>query len=284
MAKTNLQKLKEMYEKSKKGAALGDLYWKPKNGENIIRILPPKDDNEIPYYETAVHSFGSNILYCPRTIDQRCPICEETRMRYNKGKDIDKEIGSKIRARKQYLYNIIDRGSDKPTDVKVYISGKKVWGKIMSYYFDEEYGILDDVDNGYDFKLIKKSQGDYPNYDDSRPFKNPSPLSEDPAEVKEILSNLKDLSSLVEYKSYDELLEILERFLLEEYGEEPLIKTRKVFAGAKAQSETREEKPVEAEAASSKQEVADKKDEEEEEELDDFEKRLEAALAEEDEE
>jgi len=281
MAKTNLEKLKEMYEKSKGASSLGDLFWKPSTGENIIRILPPTDGNEIPYYETAVHSLAGKMYYCPKVINKRCPICEETRLRY-KGDESDQEIGRVIRARKQYLYNIIDRNSKNPTEVKVYISGKKVWGKIMSYYFDEEYGILDDVENGYDFKLIKKSQGDYPNYDDSRPFKNSSPLSDDPEEVKEILSNLKNLSSLIEYKDYETLLSILENFLMEEYGVEPLIKKRKAFAAGTPESLQKAEK----ELSSSKKEAASAQEteEEDEEELDDFEKRLEAALSEDDDE
>ena len=287
--KTNLQKLKEMYERSKKGSSLGEMFWKPKDGENIIRILPPKGDSEIPYVETAVHSFGGNILYCPRAVHKECPICQETRLRYQKDTDLDRQIAQRIRARKQYLYNIIDRKSDKPTEVKIYISGTKVWNKIMSYYFDEEYGVLDDVENGYDFKLIKKSQGDYPNYDDSRPFKNPSPLSDDPEEVAEILKNLKDLNSIVDYKSADELYRLLEQFLAETYGEEPLIKRKHIVVEQeikkqlnKEEDETEEKKEKVSKKAKPSEDEAE--EEEDEEKYEDFEKRLEAALAEEDDE
>lgn len=285
MAKrTDLDKLRQLYEKSTSGGGgFTSNFWKPKDGENIIRILPPDDDEDVFYKETGAHSVrGQFFLWCPRLESgKKCPFCEETRRRYNAGTDLDVEIGRKIKSRKLYLYNIVDRKDEEdPNKVHVYMSGKKVWEKILSYYFDEDYGALDDVDSGYDFKLIKKTQGEFPNYDDSRPLPKPSPLSDDKEEVASILSSKEDLSSFVEVKSYDELKSQLEDYLGEFYGE--------TIGGlaAETQEEKAEEKPKPAKPSKKSKpdkkepepEVEDEETDDSEEDLDDFQRKLEEAL------
>jgi len=218
---TNLDKLREMYDKHK-NRGFSSSFWYPPEEENIIRILPPMEGKEVFYKETGSHRFGEdNFFWCPRlTEGKRCPICEETKRRYAADTELDTEIARKIKVNKKYIYNIVDRKAEDPTEVKQYITGPKVWEKVLSYYFDEEYGALDDVEKGYDFKLIRKKQGDYPNYDDSRPMKNPSALSDDNEEIAEILSNVKDLDTLVSFKEPDVMKEALEQFLEEYYGED----------------------------------------------------------------
>lgn len=219
--KTNLAKLKEMYDKQKSGGGKFAQSWKPKEEESIIRILPPAEEDGVFYKSTGDHSFGGHWVWCPRLENGgKCPMCEETRRRYNSGTELDVTIARKIKPRKKYMYNIIDRRGDDPTEVHMYMSGVKVFEKLLSYYFDEEYGALDDIDKGYDYKLIKKKQGDYWNYDDSRPLKTASALSEDASESAEILSGLKDLDTFVTLKSYEELKELVDGFLVEFYDED----------------------------------------------------------------
>lgn len=217
--RTNLEKLKEMYAKHKT-SGYGNQFWYPSEEESIIRILPPIDEDGLFYKATGSHKFGDNFFWCPRLeASKRCPMCEETRKRYNSGTDLDKEIARAIKPKKKYLYNINNRKAKDPAKVEVYLTGPKIWEKLMSYFFDDEYGSLDDIEKGYDFKLIRKVIDDYANYSDSRPMKNPSPLSDDPKEVAEILSDLKDLDSFVTLEDYDVLKKALDSFLDEYYGE-----------------------------------------------------------------
>ncbi len=251
--KTNLAKLKEMYDKQKSGSGMLSGVWKPKEEESIIRILPPAEEDGVFYKDTGDHSFGGHWVWCPRLENGgKCPSCEEARRRYNSGTDLDTEIARKLKVTKKYLYNIVDRKGEDPTEVQMYASGVKVFEKLLSYYFDEEYGALDDIDKGYDYKLIKKKQGDYWNYDDSRPLKTASVLSDDPAETTEILSGLKDLDSFVTLKSYAELKEMVDGFLVEFYdadsGEavrEKIVKKKEEVTTGKVSDKLKEPSSVE---------------------------------------
>jgi len=224
--RTNLEKLKEMYEKHKT-SGYSSSFWYPSEEESIIRILPPIEEDGLFYKATGSHKFGDHFFWCPRLeARKRCAVCEETRKRYQSGTDLDKEIARAIKPKKKYLYNIINRKASDPTKVEIYLTGPKIWEKLMSYYFDNEYGSLDDVDKGYDFKLIRKVIDDYANYSDSRPMKNPSPLSGDPKEIAEILSDIKDLDACVTLEDYDVMKKALDAFLDEYYGEDKLEATK----------------------------------------------------------
>jgi len=285
--RTNLKKLREMYEKSIRGSTnFSDIIWKPSDGENIIRILPPATEDEVFYVEAGTHNFGGYFFWCPRASTDkalRCPICEEVRRRYNSGSELDIEIAQKLKLRRVYLYNIIDRKAEDPTEVKIYISGKKVWQKIMSYYFDEEYGALDDVDKGYDFKLIKNSLGDFPNYDDSRPFTKPSPLAESEKKIAEILSNAHNLQEFIRIEPAEKLESALVNFLEEFYSEEPKIKIK----GAVEKPRVKPEEAVQSDSTSEEvQKIETDVEDETEDDIEDFEefqRKLEEALAEDDE-
>ena len=124
----------------------------------------------------------------------------------------------------------------------------------------DEYGDLTDVDNGYDFQLVKED-GDmgFPNYKKSKPKKTPSPLFEDSDDIEEVLQNLKDLDKEVEYKSAKELAEILEEFL----------DTRKATQGLVSGNKSSNE--AAARPTTAPRAAPIKKDEED---YDDFEKQL----------
>ena len=283
--RTNLKKLKEMYEKSKPGSRnFSTSFWYPPDEENIIRILPPVEDKEVFYKETGSHRFGDYFFWCPRlTEGKKCPICEERRRRYESGTELDREIATKLKGKKKYIYNIVDRKGEDPTKVIQYITGPKVWEKILSYYFDEEYGALDDVEKGYDFKLIKKMvsspEGEFANYDDSRPMKNPSRLAETDEEIAEILSNLVDLDTIINLKDYDIMKAALEDYLAEFYNievPETEESTQKAEPEIKTKPKTKKDK-LKSEPTPIMEE-----DDEEEQDIDEFEAKLMKELAEDD--
>lgn len=266
---SNLSALKEAWEnKSKRG---NYKFWKPiKFGRYTVRFLPPNNSDGLFFYETAQHRIGDNYYFCPRSEDDDCPICEYYKSLYDDGSDEAVALAKEIKPRKQYLYNIIVREElgqevDNPKITHTYMSGKTLYETLMDYFFDEDYGDLTDVENGYDFTIVKE-QGDlgFPNYKKSKPRKNPSPLFEDDDDIEEVLENIPDLRAEVEYKSYDELKESLKKFIEHEKSTESFFKE-----SSKSETET-EKKAGDEEKANA--EVADKN--EDADDIDEFEKKL----------
>ena len=217
---TNLDRLREEFEKSKNG---GSQFWKPREyGKYTVRFLPQQGEDSIFYKETKKHKIGDQYLYCPRVEGDSCPICKKYKALWEKNTTTSQALAKEIKPRFQYLYNIIlkDENGKQPEDPKkvlIYESGKKLYEKLMSYFFDPDFGDLTDAKSGFNF-VIEKSEGDmgFPSYDNSRPKRNPSPISDDEEVIEEILSKVINLDSQVTYKSYEELEKILAKYFKEE--------------------------------------------------------------------
>lgn len=269
--KSNLDALREAYENRNKGGR-GFKFWKPqKFGRYTIRFLPPKDPDGLFFKETAQYKLGDNYFFAPYIEGEPDPIYEYYKALYKKGTDDAIALAKEIKPRKQYLYNIVVKeelgeASENPTEVQVYMSGKNLFETVMDYFMDDDYGDLTDVENGYDFQLIKE-QGDlgFPNYKKSKPRKNPTPLFEDEDQVEEVLKNLKNLDEEVEYKSYDELKEALDRFLNSQDETDNVY----VPGGNSSSSDEESQKP-----SKKKAEPEESSGDSDDEDLDEFEKQL----------
>jgi len=253
--KSNLEALKAAFEQNKRGANFK--FWKPiKYGKYTVRFLPPYSPDGIFYKQVTQHKIGDQYLFCPKTEGDPCPICEKYKQLYDIGTDEAIALAKDIKPKKEFLYNIIvkdelGKPTDDPTHVYVYMSGRLLYDALMDYFFDEDYGDLTDVENGYDF-VINKQQGDlgFPTYKNSKPRKNPSKLMESEEDIEKVLSNIRDLDKEVEYKSYDELKKILDAYMINE----------KVGASQFAEGDSKSE--------------PDHKEEIEEEDMNEFEKEL----------
>ena len=199
---------------------VGD-FWKPKEGRNLIRILPlggvlPHDwVTPYPLLASGVHSrVGESLqesVCCPKlTFGRACPICAWTWQLYNTKDPENMRISKDIRSYKRILANIIDL-SNVEAGVQVWAFGKKMHEKIQTYKRDQEYIIngrdFIDAENGRNFIVIMKKVDSFPNYDDSRPEIKVTPLS---AIMPDWNKHYHDLREEVKEKSYDELMAVLQ--------------------------------------------------------------------------
>jgi hypothetical protein len=274
--KSNLEALKAAFDNHKAGYSVnggGFKFWKPiKYGDYVVRFLPPYNENGFFFKEAAQHKIGDQYVFCPKVEGDDCPICEVYKSLYREGSDAAIELAKEIKPRKQYLYNVIVRSElGEPADqtkVQTFMSGKILYESIMNFFFDEEYGDLTDVDNGYDF-VIRKEEGDmgFPNYRNSRPKKNATKLMDDSKKLESILTELKDLDKEVDFKTYQELEKLLHHFINTERAD------KKQFISGLKESVTSEpvntKEPVESKPAPAEIDSDD---------LDDLEKELLAAL------
>ena len=153
--------------------------WKPAEGENCIRILPPS-------WKGADH-FGLDLFVHYQIGPENSAYLDLRRMKniedpiseaYDQAQlDGDEEYAKKLRSVKRVLVYLVDR--DKPND------GPKMWA--MPWTVDKEIGLqsqdsrthevlyLDDPDEGYDIYISKEGTGERTKYSIKIP-RNSSPL------------------------------------------------------------------------------------------------------------
>jgi len=197
------------------GAGQSD-FWKPKDGRNIIRILPiggvlPTDwTTPYPFVLSGVHpNVGLSLrdtIYCARlTHNKACPICQFVWKLWNGKDENDIKLAKRIKAYNRVIANIIDL-SDVDKGVQKFAFGKTLARKIMSYIEDPEFQPLLDAEKGHNFIVIKKMVDNYPNYDDSRPEVRVSSATEIYPDWKKECFDLK--KEVIE-KDYEQLMSVL---------------------------------------------------------------------------
>lgn len=211
-----------------KGNYSNDDYWTPTvdkagNGYAIIRFLPAKEGEDLPWVQFWDHGFKGPktgrwyIENSLTSIGQPDPVSDRNSILWNSGVESDKEIARARKRRLHYVSNIeVIADSANPENegkIKKYKYGKKIFDKLMDAMqplpeFGDEPINPFDFWTGANFKLKIRNVEGYRNYDKSE-FDKVSVLhGGDEAKLKEIYDNLPSLAELVDpknYKTYAEL-------------------------------------------------------------------------------
>lgn len=161
MAKMNNEKTR--LEKKAEDSGFEKIEWfKPKTGENMIRLIPNLNDVENSVMIVKVHFLpmttkdGKEVnvpVRCLRDyappLSQKCPACEKNEELYKAG---DKDEAKKYRAKEQYLYTVLDYTGKKIAPFAMPMSAHST---IIGYMDDLGESVFD-IENGRDWKLVKK--------------------------------------------------------------------------------------------------------------------------------
>ena len=197
----------------------------------VVRLVPNVENPERTLYHYYNHIWKSVLTnqlvstLCPTTYGERCPI-DEYRSKVYQTKDEAKikEINP-IRRDEKWLANVYvvkdPTNPDNQGQVKILRFGKQIYNIIdqaMSGDDAEEFGarIFDLSDKGCNLRIkVDENQGGYANYTTSK-FMSPSALEGAP-NVDEIYAACKNLESLQEHKSCEDIQKLLKvHFLGEE--------------------------------------------------------------------
>ena len=241
----------EKEEKESKGNLL---YWNPKNeGEYPIRFISPlKTFNEIMFYQRhKIHYINKKPYFClNQTLTDKngvvheaeeCPICKKKNALYalTTGKESEEaKLASSISARDRYVSRVVVRGlkDDKGNDIEAKPQFYEFGSKIHTYLFGQmrrgECGNFLSLKDGRDFILSKAGTGKNTDYSGSSLSMNKTPVFTDPVKIQTLSEELKkmDYNQLVEFKSSDELKDLLADFFNE--AKQPAEETQKAVEAA----------------------------------------------------
>lgn len=304
--KTDIEKAKQQAaEEAARVAAMGGYgavkYWKPKVGQNIVRILPPwttEGTNAFQWWRQIWQHWNvgpeesKKTVVCPEKTppkEGKCPICEELERLRVTGDPADLEIAKQMRAQMRVHANIIDLKDPKWTQTDIdELSGEgveqdrlpevgdpkvQIWGfgtlifnDLLDYYTDDMD--LADLEDGYNIKIKREGKGINTKYR-VRLEQDPSaaPVSDDELKLNN-LDNMWKILSEAEILAIMEGVDPQEAKQLEAEQKKALArkaatKQRKLEAAQKAQEEAEEFEPEEEEEEETPEEPQEAPEEEE---------------------
>ncbi len=201
------------------------------NGSAVIRFLPGKTDDDIPFVKVYSHGFKGPtgqwfIEDCPTTIGQPCYCCEQNSILWNTGIKANQDIVRERKRKVSYISSILvvkdEKNPENEGKIFLFKYGQKIFDKITNMLsptfvdsdekeefinkYGEEYCDVFDLKNGADFKFkIRKVEGQT-NYDKSE-FAGPSKVSVD-------LSSIEPLDQFTDptrFKSAEDLQKHFDR-------------------------------------------------------------------------
>ena len=219
----NLEAMRAKLNASKNGgkpSGKNSTMWKPKAGDQNIRILPTSDGD--PFREFHFHyNVGKNPgIYCNKRNDGgECAICDFASKLWREGVENDdstlKNEAKKLFARKRYYSPVLVRGAESE-GVKIWAYGKTAYETLLGYVLEPDYGDITDPQTGTDIKLtytLASGPGAFPKTT-LQPRRRPSVLCDDAiADCQELLDSVPNIDKLFDVKTAEEVQELLDGYL-----------------------------------------------------------------------
>lgn len=194
------------------------LLWKPKGGEQVIRIVPYKYQPDNPFIELKFHygiggkdSNGNQVsktYLSPDTFHRPDPIVEFSNRLKKNGSKEDWRKGKDMEPKMRTFVPIVVRGEEE-LGVRFWGFGKQVYQELLSFMADPDYGDITDLVNGKDVTVIfttaEKSGKNFP--ETTIRVKPKSTPAVDPtnASLVDALKNQVNILDLFPEPTYEEL-------------------------------------------------------------------------------
>jgi hypothetical protein len=189
-------------------------YYKLVPGTWRLRILPgldPASADKDFFCKGIAHYFVSPTnpkipVICPKSKNPKafCPVCEQVQTLSKSANKADNLTADKLRGKARYYMGVFVREGEDAGKVMVYSAPKVVYMKVLTYLEDTEYGDITHPTEGYDLKISRTGTGKDTRYDVTASPKV-SPISDDPAEIEQVLANQPELWRFREAPSSDEI-------------------------------------------------------------------------------
>lgn len=219
----NLAHLKRELEKVSSTTSNQDNKWKPPVGKSIIRFIPYRFDENVPFRTLKFHYELKPAVMCLENFEEgSCPICKAGAKAYQAGKDdVDsRNLSKKLYARSRHFAPIFVRSENGKdvNEMKIWGFGKQIYKQILDFY--DEYDLdFTDVTNAPDI-IIKyedpeagETFGKTTIMVDPKTLKTPKPLAASKKEIDSIIESVPEIESTFQRKTAEEAIEILKKFM-----------------------------------------------------------------------
>ena len=197
-----------------------DVFWRPKDGEQTLRILPVSDGD--PFKEFWFHyNVGKSpgFLSLKKNFGEDCPLDRFVKQLWSEGDEESVKMAKNLSARQRFFSPVLVRGEE-DQGVKIWGYGKMAYQELLNLVLNPDYGDVTDVEDGTDLVITygKPAGAQFPQTTIT-PRRRSSPLVEDKNKVSELLESIPDFSGLFEKKSYQDVQALLDEFLLGDDGD-----------------------------------------------------------------
>ena len=215
----DMAKMKEKLQDLESGgkSKQDNVWWRPQEGDQDIRIVPTEDGDPFKVYHFH-YNLGEGArggVLCPkRQFGENCPICDFASKLWQEGTDDSKKMAKSLFVRQRFFSPVIDRDNEE-AGVRIWGYGKTIYEVLLGLVLNPDYGDVTDVDSGVDFTLtytLPKSKGAFP-VTNLVPKRKSSALAKNKGAIKEMLESVPEISTLFQRKSPADVKAILESFL-----------------------------------------------------------------------
>jgi hypothetical protein len=198
-------------------------FWKPEPGKTQIRIVPYKFNKDNPFQELFFHyQFENKTMVSPVTYGRPDPINEFSGKLKSTGVKDEWIQGKRLEPKMRTYAPVVVRGQESE-GVKFWGFGKTVYQELLSIIADPDYGDITDAINGRDITVEKMTPAEAGNQYGKTTIRvkpNMTPLTEDKEQLKSMIESQVDINELYNEPTYDELKEVLNRYMNPEAEEE----------------------------------------------------------------
>jgi len=213
------------------------IFFKPKPGKYVVRILPSAYDKAWPIREVQFHyGFAKGPILALSNWGEADPIADFAKTLRKSSDREDWELAKKISPKSRYFAAVIVRGEEH-LGARLWEFGKLTNDQLLGIAADEDYGDYTDITDGRDFTIdatedvVAGRKGIKCNL---RIKPKTTPISDDAALVEKVLNEQPDILAINRRYTYDALKDILTKWL---NPEEEATATETPIASAEAEEE-----------------------------------------------
>lgn len=196
-------------------------FWRPQDGEQVIRIVPTADGD--PFKEYWFHyNLGNNpgFLSPKKNFGEDCPLDSYVRDLYRQGDEESIKMAKNLSARQRFFSPVVVRGEE-DQGVRIWGFGKMAYQELLNLVLNPDYGDITDTEEGTDLviKYGKPPGAQFPQTSIT-PRRKTTKLFDEDEKVTAALTQIPDFDSVFEKKSATEVQSMLDDFIASQLSDD----------------------------------------------------------------
>jgi|TARA_R110000822_G_scaffold31433_6_gene90941 hypothetical protein len=217
----NMDKMKQKLESLQGNGNKKSAFWRPQDGEQVIRIVPTADGD--PFKEYWFHyNLGNNpgFLSPKKNFGEDCPLDSYVRDLYRQGDEESIKMAKNLSARQRFFSPVVVRGEE-DQGVRIWGFGKMAYQELLNLVLNPDYGDITDTEEGTDLviKYGKPPGAQFPQTSIT-PRRKTTKLFDEDEKVSAALTQIPDFDSVFEKKSATEVQSMLDDFIASQLGDD----------------------------------------------------------------